>query len=328
MNAILTQRFKKQSLSTQRAYDALMQIGQNLCSSTQMTAFITSYMYNTITVDELIGFKQALLELCIPINFEDRPTIDLCGTGGDGKNSFNISTITGLILAGAGYNVTKHGNYGVSSLCGSSHVMEYLGYRFTTNESILKKQLDSANFCMLHAPLFHPAMKHVTHIRKDLKTKTFFNMLGPLVNPSSPNYQLIGVFNLEVARLYHYLLQDTQTQYTIVHSLDGYDEISLTGNAKVYSNTREQLLTPKDFGCSQISPTHLYGGNTIQSSAKILLDILSNKSSVEKTSVVLANAALAIQTIEPKKDLTECYHIAKVSLESGEAYKTLKIICQ
>lgn len=328
MNSILTQRFKKQSLSKQQAYDALMLIGQGKSNASEMTAFITSYIMRKISVEELLGFKQALMDLCLKIDFSDTQTIDLCGTGGDGKQSFNISTVTGLVLAGAGYKVTKHGNYGVSSLCGSSHVMEYLGYQFTNDEYTLKKQLETANFCMLHAPLFHPAMKHVAPIRKDLKVKTFFNMLGPLVNPSSPDYQLIGVFNLEVARLYHYLLQNTSTTYQVVYSLDGYDEISLTGKAKVYSKTKEYLLHPEDFSTQPILPFHLKGGQSIKSSANILVDLLKNESTAEKKSVVLANAALAIQTIEPQKTLPDCYAIAQRSLDSGNAFATLKSICQ
>ncbi len=328
MNSILTQRFKKQGLSQHRAYDALMLIGQGKCSPSEITAFITSYIMHKISIDELIGFKQALMDLCVSIDFSDFETIDLCGTGGDEKNSFNISTVTSLIVAGAGYKVTKHGNYGVSSLCGSSHVMEYLGYRFTNDEYHLKKQLESTNFCMLHAPLFHPAMKHVASIRKDLKTKTFFNMLGPLVNPSAPNHQMIGVFNLEVARLYHYLLQDTSTTYQVIHSLDGYDEISLTGAVKIYSKTNEYILQPDDFNCKTVLPKHLKGGNSIKTSAQILLNILQNQSTPEKTSIVLANAALAIQTLENKKSLTECFAIAQHALESGKAYQILKTICQ
>lgn len=326
MNTILNQRFKKQSLSKQDAYDTLTRIGLGEGNPEQISAFITSYIMQNITVDELNGFRHALLDLSKKIDFSDIETIDLCGTGGDGKNSFNISTTTCFILAGAGYKVTKHGNYGVSSMCGSSHVMKYLGYRFTNDESSLKKQLDSANFCMLHAPLFHPALKRVAPIRKNLGVKTFFNILGPLVNPSSPTHQLIGVFNLHVARLYHYLLQDSSTTYQIIHSIDGYDEVSLTSETKVYSNTNEILLNPQDFNLTPIEPHHLKGGKTIKDSAKILVDILKNESTPEKTSVVLANAALAIQTIESKKTLPECYSIAKTALESGKAYKTLKQI--
>lgn len=328
MNTILKQRFKKQSLSKQSAYEALMLIGQGKCHTNEMTAFITSYILQKITVEELLGFKQALMDLCIKMDFSDHETIDICGTGGDGKHSFNISTVTGLVLAGAGYKVTKHGNYGVSSICGSSHVMEYLGYKFTNDEYTLKKQLESANFCMLHAPLFHPAMKFVAPIRKTLKVKTFFNILGPLVNPSSPNYQLIGVYNLEVARLYHYLLQNSSTTYQVIHSLDGYDEISLTGSAKVYSNSNEYILSPEDFSFKPIAPSQLKGGQSVKDSAQILIDILKNDSTKEQKSVVMANTALAIQTIEPNKELTECLHIAQASIESGRAYQTLKKICQ
>lgn len=323
MKAILKQRFEKQSLSEQQAYDALSLIGKGHCHPTQITAFITSYIMHKISVEELNGFRKALLDLCIPIDFSNFETIDICGTGGDGKQSFNISTLTGFVLAGAGYKVTKHGNYGVSSICGSSHVLEYLGYQFTNNNSVLKKQLETANFCMLHAPLFHPAMKQVAPIRQTLGVKTFFNMLGPLVNPSAPKHQMVGVFSQELARMYHYLLQNTAINYKVLYSLDGYDEMSLTGSAKIYTKEKETILTPQHFSLNPINPNHLKGGNSVKASAKIFTDILKNKSTSEKKDVVLANAALAIQTLESNKSLESCFHIAKTSLESGNAFKSL-----
>lgn len=323
MKAILKQRFEKQSLSEQQAYDALSLIGKGHCNSTQITAFITSYLMHKISVEELNGFRKALLDLCVPLDFSSFETIDVCGTGGDGKHSFNISTLTGIILAGAGYKVTKHGNYGVSSICGSSHVLEYLGYKFTNNPSILKKQLETANFCMLHAPLFHPAMKQVAPIRQTLGVKTFFNMLGPLVNPSGPKHQMIGVFSQELARMYHYLLQNTSINYKVLYSLDGYDELSLTGSAKIYTKQNETVLTPKHFDLNPVNPNHLKGGNSVKASAKIFTDILKNQSSSEKKDVVLANAALAIQTLESKKSLETCFQIAKTALESGKAFQSL-----
>lgn len=323
MKDILKHRFKKQSLTEGQAYKALSLIANNQCHPTEISAFITSYILHKITVEELNGFRKALLELCLTLDFSDFETIDVCGTGGDGKNSFNISTLTGLVLAGAGYKVTKHGNYGVSSLCGSSHVMEYLGYKFTSDVSALKRQLDQANFCLLHAPLFHPALKSVAPIRKTLGVKTFFNMLGPLVNPSSPNHQIIGVFSQELARIYHYLLQNTSTNYQIIYSLDGYDEVSLTGATKVYSPLREEIITPKHFSLNHLHPSHLKGGNSIKASAKIFVDILKNNSSQEKKDIVLANSALAIQTIDKDQSLESCFHLAKRSLESGKAFQSL-----
>lgn len=323
MKSILKQRFEKQSLTQQQAYDALSLIGKGHCNPTQITAFITTYIMQKITVDELKGFQQAMLDLCIPADFSSFNTIDVCGTGGDGKNSFNISTLAGIVLAGAGYQVAKHGNYGVSSICGSSHVLEFLGYQFTNNTSVLQKQLETANFCMLHAPLFHPAMKQVAPIRKDLGVKTFFNMLGPLVNPSLPKNQIIGVFSQELARIYHYLLQNTSSNYNILYSLDGYDEVSLTGTTKLFSTYGESIFTPEQIDLNPIHPHHLKGGTSIKESAKIFVDVLKNESSQEKKQVVLANATLAIKTLEPQLNLDSCFHKAKTSLESGKAYQSL-----
>lgn len=326
MKDILKKRFKKQSLTQQQAYNALSQIGGGYCSPNQITAFITSYILNKTTVDELKGFRQALLDLSLKLDVSDFETIDVCGTGGDGKQSFNISTITAFILAGAGYKVTKHGNYGVSSFCGSSHIMEYLGYKFTNDSNTLRRQLDSSNFCMLHAPLFHPAMKYVAPIRKELGVKTFFNILGPLVNPSSPSHQMIGVYNQEIARTYHYLLQNTNLKYQVVYSLDGYDEISLTGATKVYNNQTEYLLTPQHFSVLPLHPSHLKGGQSVKDSARIFTDILNNKASAQQTSVVLANAAVAIQTIKPQQSILDCYQEAQIALDSGKAFQSLKKI--
>jgi len=324
MKTILNQLFEHQKLSEKDAYNVLTNIGNGSYNPSQIASFLTVYLMRPIAVDELKGFQKALLDLCLKMDFSDFNTIDVCGTGGDGKDTFNISTLSAFIVAGAGYKVAKHGNYGVSSVCGSSNVLEYLGYKFSNNESELKQQLDKVNFCMMHAPLFHPAMKNVAPIRKELGVKTFFNMLGPIVNPSKPNNQLVGVFSLELARIYNYLLQDSNKNYVVLHSLDGYDEISLTGSTKVINDNGEQLISPLDLGFNKLNPQDIFGGSTIEEAAKVFTNVLENKASLAHKNVVIANAAYAISCFEPNKSILECKHIATEALHSGKALQTLK----
>lgn len=324
MKKTLNKLFEQQRLSENDAYNILTRIGKGDFNHSEIAAFLTVYLMRNISVDELKGFRNALLDLCLKIDLSEFNNIDVCGTGGDGKNTFNISTLSAFVIAGAGYKVAKHGNYGVSSSCGSSNVLEYLGYKFTNKESELKKQLDQTNFCMMHAPLFHPAMKNVAPIRKELGIKTFFNMLGPLVNPSFPKNQLVGVFNLEIARIYNYLLQDSNKKYTILHSLDGYDEISLTGNFKAISNKGESLYSPENIGFKSLQQKDIFGGNSIKEAADIFINVLNNNATSAQKNVVLANASFAIQCLEPLKDFTECFAIAKESIESKKAFLTLK----
>ena len=276
MKKILTRLFEHKHLTRTEAKEVLTNISNNKYNESEISAFITVYLMRAISVDELNGFRDALLELCLQIDLEGVETIDLCGTGGDGKNTFNISTISSFVVAGAGYKVAKHGNYGVSSKSGSSNVLEALGYKFTNDNDILKNQLDKTNLCFLHAPLFHPAMKAVAPIRRQLGIKTFFNMLGPIVNPSFPKYQMVGVFNLELARLYQYVFQQTEKQYAIVHALDGYDEISLTGNVKIKTNHWEKILSPSQFGKKKLTQESLFGGDTVAEAAKIFVNVLEN----------------------------------------------------
>jgi anthranilate phosphoribosyltransferase len=324
MKHILNKLFKHQTLNEQDAYTILTRIGKGDFNHSQIAAFLTVYLMRNISVDELTGFRNALLDLCLKIDLSDFETIDVCGTGGDGKDTFNISTLSAFVIAGAGYKVAKHGNYGVSSSCGSSNVLEYIGYKFTNNESVLKSQIEKTNFCMMHAPLFHPAMKNVAPIRKELGIKTFFNMLGPLVNPSFPQNQLVGVFNLEIARIYNYLLQKTEKKYTILHSLDGYDEISLTGKFKAISNQGESLFSPENIGFKTQNQEDIFGGNTVKEASKIFINVLKNESTVEQKNVVLANSSFAIHCLEPNKSIADCIAIANESINSGKAYKTLK----
>ncbi len=324
MKKILQHLFEHKALSRTEAKEVLTNITNNKYNEAQIAAFITVYLMRSMTVEELQGFRDALLELCLPADFEGASTIDMCGTGGDGKNTFNISTLASVVVAGAGYKVTKHGNYGVSSVCGSSNVLEFLGYRFSNNMDVLKKQLDDTNICFLHAPMFHPAMKSVGPIRQLLGVKTFFNMLGPLVNPAQPKQQCVGVFSMELARLYQYIYQQTDKQYAIVHGLDGFDEVSLTGACAVKTPQGEQVITPESFGFQRLTLESIDGGETIGEAARIFIDVLSGKGTSAQENAVIANAALGIQCFKPSASLTDCVAEASESLKAGKAKKTFE----
>ena len=324
MKKILNRLFEQKTFSRTEAKEILTEMTQGKFNTSQMAAFMAVYCMRNITVDELEGFRDAMLELCLPVNFDGYDLIDLCGTGGDGKDTFNISTLASFIVAGAGHKVSKHGNYGVSSACGSSNVMEYLGYQFSNDPDRLRTNLDQAGICFLHAPLFHPAMKTIAPIRKELGVKTFFNMLGPIVNPARPKYQLVGVYNLELARLYAYLYQKSDLHYTILHALDGYDEISLTGDFKTYSNTGERTYSIKNLGFEKIEPFLIAGGSTVMESAGIFKSVLNGEGSTEQNNVVLSNAALAINTIKPSASFADCFYEAEESLQSKKALNSFK----
>ncbi|WP_372753044.1 anthranilate phosphoribosyltransferase [Mariniflexile sp.] len=325
MKHILNRLINHESISSEEAKLVLVNISKGDYNQSQIAAFLTVYMMRSITLEELRGFRDALLELCIPIDLKDFNAIDLCGTGGDGKDTFNISTLASFVTAGAGVNVAKHGNYGVSSACGSSNVMEYLGIKFSNDEDFLKRSMDKAGICVLHAPLFHPAMKNVAPIRRELGVKTFFNMLGPMVNPSFPKNQMVGVFNLELLRLYGYLYQNTDKNYAVVHALDGYDEISLTGPTKVISNHAETMFVPEDLGVSKITQDAIFGGDTVASSAKIFMDVIQGNGTEAQNNVVCANAGLAIATTNQVSH-KQGFELAKESLLSGKGLKALQTI--
>ena len=327
MKTILNRLINHEILSKEEAKNVLVNISSGSYNPSQIASFLTVYMMRNIAIDELAGFREALLELCIAVDLSAYNTIDLCGTGGDGKDTFNISTLASFVAAGAGIKVAKHGNYGVSSISGSSNVMENLGVKFSNDKGFLEKCIDEAGICILHAPLFHPAMKNVAPIRKELGVKTFFNMLGPMVNPSFPKNQLVGVFNLELARMYSYLYQNTNINYTILHSLDGYDEISLTGNTKTISNSIEAMLKPEDFGVEQLSQKDIEGGTTIEQSAQLFVDIISGKGTEAQNNVVCANAGMAIATVNHLTPI-EGFQLAKASLLSGKALNALKKLQQ
>jgi len=322
MKHILNRLINHETISKTEAREVLVNISQGEYNHSQIAAFLTVYMMRSITIDELEGFRDALLDLCVSIDLNAYNPIDLCGTGGDGKDTFNISTLSSFVTAGAGIKVSKHGNYGVSSISGSSNVMEYLGIKFSNESDFLERCIDKAGICVLHAPLFHPAMKNVAPIRKSLAVKTFFNMLGPMVNPSFPKNQLVGVFSLELARMYGYLYQNTDKNFTILHALDGYDEISLTGDTKIISNNSEGILQPSDFGVEALKASEISGGSSIENSAKIFLNILHGKGTTPQNNVVCANAGMAIAT-STGCNPAEGFAKAQESLKSGNALKAL-----
>ncbi|HYG01752.1 MAG TPA: anthranilate phosphoribosyltransferase [Chryseosolibacter sp.] len=323
MKEILNELIEHRSLSKETARKVLVDLASGKFNPSQATAFMTVYMMRAITVDELQGFRDAMLELCIRVTFE-QPVMDVCGTGGDGKNTFNMSTLAAFVVAAAGQAVAKHGNYGVSSACGSSNVLEHFGYRFTNDVDLLKRDMERANICFMHAPLFHPAMKNVAPIRKDLGVKTFFNMLGPMVNPAFPEKQLVGVFNLELARQYGYLYQNTTKDFAIIHSLDGYDEVSLTGAIKFFDNEGEQIIIPDAFGLATLDPAGIRGGDSVETSARIFLNVLENKGTTAQTNAVIANAAMALYTANRKDGLVSATAHAREALESGKAMTAFK----
>ena len=323
MKQILYKLFEHQYLGRSEARDILQNIAQGKYSDAQIASLITVFLMRNISVEELCGFRDALLDMRIPVDLNEFSPIDIVGTGGDGKNTFNISTASCFVLAGAGYPVVKHGNYGATSASGASNVMEQHGVKFTNDNDKLRRSMEQCNMAYLHAPLFNSAMKAVAPVRKALGVRTFFNMLGPLVNPVFPKYQLLGVYNLPLLRLYSYTYQQSDTQFAVVHSLDGYDEISLTTEFKVATSGNEKIYTPESLGFSRYQEADLYGGDTPEEAAKIFNNVLKNKATSAQRDVVIANSAFAIQVIESQKSIFECIDMAKESLESGKALQVL-----
>src|SRR5579862_511430 len=323
MKKILQYLFEYKTLSREQAKDVLINISKGLYNESELASFMTVFLMRSITIDELQGFRDALLELCVRVDLNGNKTIDIVGTGGDGKNTFNISTLSCFIVAGTGRKVAKHGNYGASSISGASNVMEQIGYKFKNDRELLKKEIDETNICFLHAPLFHPALKTVGPIRKNLGVRTFFNMLGPMVNPAFPKFQLVGVYNLEMARIYNYLLQQTEGRFTIIHSLDGYDEISLTNDTKVITNEGEKIMTPEQLGKRMVEASDIYGGANAEESARVFLKILKREGSWAQNAVVLANAGMALNCTGAYRNYEDAYAAAVDSLESGKAFDSL-----
>ncbi|MCL1938976.1 MAG: anthranilate phosphoribosyltransferase [Candidatus Azobacteroides sp.] len=320
---VLNGLFEHQYLTRDEAKTILTNMAEGRYNESQIAAFITVYFMRSVSVDEILGFREALLEMRVNMDeLRDYNPIDIVGTGGDGKNTFNISTAACLVAAGAGYEVVKHGNYGATSVSGASNVMEEHGVKFSKDINLHKKSLDETHFAYLHAPLFNPALKIVAPVRKSLAVRTFFNILGPIVNPVLPKRQVLGVYDLKMARLYNYIYQESGNEFAIVHSLDGYDEISLTSAFKIIRNYEENMYTPEQLGFQKIDPLELYGGDTPPKAARILDEVIHNETTEARKNVVLINSAVAIQTIEPQLDMQTCIEIARDSLESGKARKT------
>lgn len=319
MRDILQLLFAHQTLSQKQAYEVIIRLSEGDYNEHELAAFMTVYLMRSITIDELQGFRNALLDLCVSVDFDGTELLDIVGTGGDGKNTFNISTLSCFVVAGAGQKVAKHGNYGASSVSGSSNVMEQLGYRFSADSGKLKTELEEAGICFLHAPFFHPALKRVGPIRKNLGVRTFFNMLGPIVNPACPGSQLIGVYNTEMGRIYNYLLQQDGRRFTIINSLDGYDEISLTDDTRIISNEGERILAPEVVGHSRVQPDELYGGDTAEEAAELFRNIISGKGTAQQSSVVVANAAMGLYCAGNFKNYEDALQAANESLASGRA---------
>lgn len=328
MKDLLYKMFEHKSLSRNEARDVLLNIADGRYNESQLSAFMTVYLMRSITLDELIGFRDALIERRRPLDFDDVKSIDIVGTGGDGKNTFNISTATCFVVAGTGRKVIKHGNYGESSISGASNVLEQHGVKFTSDPDRLRKSLDESGVCYLHAPFFSPALKSVGPVRKSLGVRTFFNMLGPLVNPTLPKHQLLGVYNLKLLRLYNYIAQLEGINCTVVHSLDGYDEISLTSPFKVASSQGEHIYIPESLGWSRIAQKELSGGNSIEDAAKIFDNVLHNTATEAQLNCVIANAAFAIVTLEPEIELNDAIEQATDSIKSGRALSAFERFVQ
>ena len=328
MKNLLKDLYNHKIMSKEESKAALISLTDGSANSSQISSFLTVFLLRDITSEELDGFREAMIELSIDVDIDGDELIDLCGTGGDGKDTFNISTISSFVVAGSGIKVAKHGNYGVSSSCGSSNIISHLGHEFSNDISSLKYSLDKSNICFLHAPLFHPSLKNISPVRIELGVKTFFNMLGPMVNPIQPKSQLVGVFNSNIFRLYSHIYSKTNKSYCIVHSNDGYDEVSLTGSFKLFSNNQDLMLEPKDLGFNVIDSVKLSGGKNIKESSKIFLDILKNKGTSEQVDAVLANSGLAIYCAKKLNSIKDGIEIARESLESGKAYNCLKLFIE
>lgn len=328
MKEILQYLFNHHTLSKSEAKAIMIEIAQNKFNSTEVTAFMSVFLMRNITLRELEGFREALLQMAVPVNLDATDALDIVGTGGDGKNTINISTLAGFVIAGAGQSVTKHGNYGASAVTGSSNVLEELGYQMNNDSDKLNRDLEKANICFLHAPYFHPALQSVGALRKSLGLRTFFNLLGPLVNPAKPKFSVIGVYNLEIARIYQYLLQKEPQEFVLVHGLDGYDEISLTHDSKIITKKGENIYSSEDLGFDPVSPESIQAGKTIQEAARIFRNILEGKGTDSQNAVVLANAAVALYHTEKFGSYDDCLLLAQESLHGGKALRSLELLLE
>lgn len=327
MKAILQSIINHYVLSFDTAKELMLDIANAKHNPSEIASLLSLLQQRGIHAQELAGFREALLQKAVRVNLNCPDAIDIVGTGGDGKNSFNISTATAFVVAASGIPVIKHGNYSASSISGSSHIFEQLGFTLTADQVTLQSYLDQLSICFLHAPCFHPSMKEVVPVRKELKIPTFFNILGPLINPASVSKLCLGVANLSTFRLYKHLLQETDLHYTIVHNIDGYDELSLTDDARVYHHTQgEQVYTPQALGEGKINPQDIYGGNTTQEAFDLFMRILSGKGSPAQNQVVIANATLAIQLAKPELSLAQARDLATASLMERKAYDIIQQI--
>ena len=312
---------EKEFFSQQTATEFIHALGENNISENEIAAIITAIQFRGVSIDEINGFRIALLERAIQPELDTTDSIDVCGTGGDGKETFNISTTTALVLAAMGHKVIKHGNYGVSSGCGSSNVLESLGFSFSNDQKTLQSHFKAKNICFLHAPLFHPTLKKVAPIRKNLGVRTIFNSLGPLVNPLQPPFQLTGTYSLELAKMYQHILRPNRHSFRVVYAMDGYDEITLTDTARQLGTNSDSILTASDFGTKPLAASALRSGGTIKKAASILLDTIKGQGAPEQSSVVAANVALAMQIIRAETPLNEAYSEAYQFIQSGQTAK-------
>ena len=325
MNEILNRMLNHEVLSREEMKQILVGITHSDYPTEQITALLTALQMRGVTVDELLGFRDGILETGVPVPLDCDRYIDVVGTGGDRKNTFNISTTSCFVIAGAGYKVAKHGNYSATSISGASNVIAQHGVRFTDDIDQLNRCMHEAGIVYLHAQLFAKAMKFVGPIRKELPFPTVFNLLGPLVNPSQPSCQLLGVANLDQMRLYNQVYQRLGIDYGIVNSIDGYDEISLTGDFKVTTNRYERIFHPRELGFEIAKPEELVAGATEVEAKEIFDAVLENRALPAQKSIVLANAAFGIQVLERgEKSIEECIEIARESIDSGKALATFK----
>lgn len=324
MKTILQRVINGEELSQDETCRIMIDITKEKYSDVQIAALLGILQSRGVTVDELLGFRDGLLETGTAVDLSPFKPIDIVGTGGDGKNTFNISTCACFVVAGAGYKVAKHGNYASTSVSGASNVIEEHGVKFTADADKLKRTLDEVGFVYLHAQLFANGMKFVGPARRALQVPTCFNLLGPLVNPCRPEYQLLGVANLKYFRLYSNLYERLGIHFGIVNSIDGYDEISLTGDFKVKTNGYERIISPDDLGFPRVMPEEIYGGSTRAEAVAIFDAILDGTATESQKNVVIANAAFAISIIESDKSIEDCVGIARESLESGRASEVFR----
>lgn len=321
MKRYLDKIMDKEYFSKQDASGFIHAVAQQSISNEEIAAVLIGIQIRGVALDEIEGFRTALLELALKPEINTENAIDLCGTGGDGKDTFNISTISSLVLAAMGQKVIKHGNYGVSSSCGSSNVLEQLGFKFTTDEKVLNAELETKNICFLHAPLFHPTLKGVAPIRKNLGVRTIFNALGPLVNPVQPPNQLTGTFSLELAKIYQHILRANRESYHVVYSMDGYDEISLTDDTRLLSQSHDHIFSAHSLQIQKVNPEEIKSGGTIENAAKLAKSILRGEGTNSQNKVVAANVALARKTVQPNLNFKDCFEDSLTFIESGQTAK-------